>query len=64
MQYLEFRENGFPIGSRIVESSVKQFKTRLTGAGMRWNRPNAQAMLVIRAAVLDHSFDSFWLQAA
>lgn len=64
MQYLEFRENGFPIGSGTVESAVKQFKTRLTSAGMRWNRSNAQRMLVIRAAVLDHSFDSLWAQAA
>jgi hypothetical protein len=64
MQYLEFRENGFPIGSGTVESAVKQFKTRLTSAGMRWNRPNAQRMLIIRAAVLDHSFDSLWAQAA
>jgi hypothetical protein len=29
MQYLEFREEGFPIGSGTVESGVKQFKQRL-----------------------------------
>ena len=34
MQYLEFREDGFPIGSGTVESGVKQFKQRLSGAGM------------------------------
>lgn len=28
MQYLEFREEGLPIGSGTVESGVKQFKHR------------------------------------
>lgn len=64
MQYQEFRENGFPIGSGTVESGVKQFKARLSGPGMRWRRDAAQYMLVIRAAVLDHSFDARWRAAA
>lgn len=64
MQYQEFRENGFPIGSGTVESGVKQFKARLAGPGMRWRRAAAQRMLVIRAAVLDHSFDERWRAAA
>jgi hypothetical protein len=64
MQYQEFRENGFPIGSGTVESGVKQFKARLSGPGMRWRRDAAQRMVVIRAAVLDHSFDERWSAAA
>lgn len=64
MQYQEFRENGLPIGSGTVESSVKQFKARLAGPGMRWNKDSAQNMLVIRAAVLDGSFDALWQHAA
>lgn len=60
MQYLEFREEGFPIGSGTVESGVKQFKQRLTGTGMRWNPDNADRMLVIRAAVLGDDFDELW----
>ena len=60
MQYLEFREEGFPIGSGTVESGVKQFKQRLTGTGMRWNPLNAQHMLVIRAAALSDDFDRLW----
>lgn len=64
MQYLEFRENGIPIGSGTVESGVKQFKQRLCGTGMRWNRNNAQRMLVIRAACLSHSFDDLWNKVA
>ena len=52
MQYQAFREEGFPIGSGAVESGVKQFKARLTGAGMRWSRPGAERMLLIRSAVM------------
>jgi hypothetical protein len=60
MRYLEFREAGWPIGSGSVESEVKQYKTRLAGAGMRWSRSGAQRMFVIRSAVLDNSFDALW----
>lgn len=60
MQYLEFREEGLPIGSGTVESGVKQFKQRLTGAGMRWNAPAAERMIVIRAAVLGNTFNMLW----
>jgi hypothetical protein len=56
----EFREMGFPIGSGITESGIKQFKLRLTGPAMRWSRPAAQQMLLIRGAALDHSFDALW----
>jgi len=63
MNYLEFREAGWPIGSGSVESEVKQYKTRLTAAGMRWSRPGANRMFVIRGAVLDRSFDSLWAAA-
>jgi len=64
MQYLEFREEGFPIGSGVIESGVKQFKQRLTGAGMRWNATNAHRMLVIRAAVLGNDFHALWQRTA
>ncbi len=60
MQYLEFREEGFPIGSGGVESGIKQFKARVSGAGMHWSRPGAQRMLTLRAAVLSHTFDDLW----
>jgi hypothetical protein len=60
MQYQTFQEQGYPIGSGTVESGIKQYKARLTGAGMRWCRPNAQRMLVIRSAALSNSFDTLW----
>lgn len=64
MQYQQFREDGFPIGSGMIESGVKQFKQRLCGTGMRWNWDNANRMLVIRTAVLSDDFDELWAQAA
>lgn len=63
MQYQEFREHHYPIGSGAVESGVKQFKHRLTGPGMRWSRPGATRMLLLRAATLTHTFDETWAAA-
>jgi hypothetical protein len=60
MQYLEFREEGYPIGSGMVESEAKQFKARFCGPGMRWSRQGAERLLPIRAAIMGHQFDSLW----
>jgi len=30
---------------------------------MRWSRPAAERMLVVRAAVLSHNFDQLWANA-
>jgi hypothetical protein len=63
MQYQEFHEQDRPIGSGTVESAIKRFKHRLCGAGMRWARPSAERMLVVRGAVLSHNFDELWASA-
>lgn len=63
MQYLELREDGFPIGSGMVESGCKRFRARLTGSGMRWSRPGLERLLPIRAAIMSRRFDALW-QAA
>jgi hypothetical protein len=60
MNYQSCLEEGYPIGSGTVESGIKQFKHRLTGAGMRWSRPAAEEMLVIRGAVMADKFDLLW----
>ena len=60
MQYHTFRADGYPIGSGTVESAIKQYKERLTGAGMRWSRPGAEKMFVIRSAILGNNFDELW----
>jgi len=63
MQYQEFHEQDYPIGSGTVESGIKRFKHRLAGPGMRWSRPAAERMLVLRAAVLSGTFDQLWADA-
>ncbi len=60
MRYQTFKEQGYPIGSGTVESGIKRFKHRLTGPGMRWSRPGAERMLVLRAAVMSQTFDKLW----
>ena len=63
MNYIEMREEGWPIGSGVVESGAKQFKARFSGPGMRWSRQGAQNLLPIRAAVLSRRFDHAWAVA-
>jgi hypothetical protein len=60
MQYQEFHEQDYPIGSGTIESGIKRFKHRLSGPGMRWSRPAADRMLVLRAAVMSGIFDELW----
>jgi hypothetical protein len=60
MQYLEFREDGYPIGSGMVESEAKQFKARFCGPGMRWSREGAERLIPVRAAIMSHQFDTLW----
>ena len=60
MQYLELREEGYPIGSGTVESEAKQFKARFCGPGVRWSRAGAQRLIPIRAAIMGHHFDTCW----
>jgi hypothetical protein len=43
--YKELREDGFDIGSGIMESGCKTMKVRLGGPGMRWEEPGAASML-------------------
>lgn len=63
MQYQEFLEQERPIGSGTMESGIKRIKHRLAGPGMRWSRPAAERMLVLRTAVLSGTFDQLWASA-
>lgn len=61
MQYLELREDGYVIGSGMVESGGKQFKSRFCGPGMRWSRTGIERLIPIRAAIMSRCFDAAWL---
>ncbi len=63
MQYLERREEGWPIGSGMVESGCKRFRKRFTGSGMRWNRSGLGHLLPVRASLLSGRFDEAWSRA-
>ena len=60
MQYLELREDGYVIGSGMVESGGKQFKSRFCGPGMRWSRSGIERLIPIRAAIMSRCFDKAW----
>ena len=63
MQYQEMRENGWAIGSGMVESGAKQFKARFCGPGMRWSRAGAENLIPVRAAIMGGRFEALWRTA-
>jgi len=63
MQYQEYREDGYVIGSGMIESGCKQFKARFCGPGMRWSRCGLDRLIPIRAAVMSECFDQVWERA-
>jgi hypothetical protein len=63
MQYFELREDGFVIGSGMVECGCKQYKARFCGPGMRWRRDGLERLIPIRSVVMGGSFDSMWHKA-
>jgi hypothetical protein len=60
MQYQEMREDGWAIGSGMVESEAKQFKARFAGPGMRWSRSGAEHLIPVRAAIMSGRFEELW----
>jgi hypothetical protein len=58
MDYPEYRAKGWPIGSGAVESACGQFGDRVKHARMRWTRKRADALHVVKAAIL--SGDDRW----
>lgn len=53
LDYDQFRRRGLPVGSGAIESAIRRvINLRLKGAGLLWLEENAEAALVLRAAVL------------
>lgn len=61
MQYPTFRAQGMHIGSGVAEATCKTIvSTRTKRSGMRWTPQGLDALLPLRTAVLNGSFDAFW----
>jgi hypothetical protein len=65
MQYPRYREQGWPIGSGIVESGNKVvMQERMKGAGMHWAPAHVNPMLALRTAERNRRWDEAWQQSA
>ena len=61
MQYPLFRAQGLHIGSGIAEAACKTVvSTRAKRSGMRWTPKGLDAILALRTAVLNHTYEPFW----
>ena len=58
LQYPQYQQDGWPIGSGIVESGNKMvMQARLKGAGMHWAPVHVNPMLALRTAVCNDRWD-------
>ena len=61
MRYPRFRQQGMHIGSGIAEAACKTVvSTRAKRSGMRWTPAGLDAVLALRTAVLNGTYDQFW----
>jgi hypothetical protein len=62
MNYPEYRRKGWPIGSGVTESGVKQFNKRVKGTEQFWGPTGVESILALRALRLsqDCRWDHYW----
>jgi hypothetical protein len=62
MKYAEYRKQGLPLVSSLVESMVKQISRRVKGTEKFWSEEGAEAILQLRADYLSDGevMKSFW----
>jgi hypothetical protein len=61
MQYPDYQQDGWPIGSGMVESANKVVvQARLKGAGMHWAPEHVNPMLALRTAVCSERWQEAW----
>jgi hypothetical protein len=60
LNYPEFQARGYEIGSGPTESFCKTLTRRLKGSGMRWDKPNAEAMMALAAVRQSHLWLAYW----
>jgi hypothetical protein len=63
MQYAHYRAKGWPVGSGLVESTVKRFNKRVKGTEQLWNESGVEPVLALRALWLsqDDRWNHYWL---
>lgn len=61
MQYHEYQQAGWPIGSGMAESGNKLVvEARLKGPGMHWERTNVNPMLALRTTLCSDRWPEGW----
>ena len=62
MKYAEYRQQGLPLVSSLVESMVKQISRRVKGTEKFWTDEGAEAILQLRADYLSDGevMERFW----
>jgi hypothetical protein len=61
MNYAEYRRQGLPIGSGVVEAACKTVVGhRFKRSGMRWSINGGQDILNLRVLVLSQRWETFW----
>ena len=62
MNYPEYRQKGWPIGSGMTEAGVKQFNKRVKGTEQFWSEDGVEAILALRALWLsqDDRWNRYW----
>ena len=57
--YKDWRKQGYPVGSGMIERAVAiVINRRMKKRGMRWCRPNATAIVALRADLLNDDWES------
>lgn len=60
LQYPQFRAAGYEIGSGPTEAFCKTLTSRLKGQGMRWDKPNAEALMALASIRSSDLWDTYW----
>jgi len=61
MDYFSYREEGYPIGSGMVEGACKfVVGKRFKKSGMRWKKADNEAVLDVRIAVLNDTLNNLF----
>jgi hypothetical protein len=59
MDYARYRQQGWPIGSGVTESGVKQFNKRVKGTEQFWKPKGAESILALRSAWLNEETEFY-----